>query len=143
MKRTCVHVDSWLPDDRRAGDIKVGDLIQLGDESSACLETRVGLVTHSGTARARAFKMVTTSGTRLLCSDTAAIWTDEGFVLAPHLLGKNVATRVDNEGIVIRFFETVEVLADIGTIDVQHITVSDHAFWAGANPGRYFLHLGQ
>ena len=143
MKTACVHVDSWLPDGRRAGDVKVGDLIQLGGERSASLETTVGLVTHSSNAKARAFKMVTASGTRLLCSDTAAIWTAEGFVLVPQLLGKSVATRVDNEDIVIRFFETVEVLVEIGTIDVQRITVGDRAFWAGANPGRYILHLGQ
>ena len=142
MKNTCIHVDSLLPGGRRAGDIKVGDIIQLGDQSTPGLETRAGLVTHSSRARARAFKMVTTSGTRLLCSDTAAVWTDEGFVLAPHLLGKNVATRVDNDDIVIRFFETVEVLAEIGTIDVQRITVGDRGFWAGANPGRFVLHLG-
>jgi hypothetical protein len=143
MKNTCIHVDSLLPGGRRAGDIKVGDIIQLGDQSTPGLETRAGLVTHSSKARTRAFKMVTASGTRLLCSETAAIWTDEGFVLAPHLLGKNVATRVDNDDIVIRFFETVEVLAEIGTIDVQRITVGDRGFWAGANPGRFVLHLGQ
>ena len=136
---SCVHVDSRLPDGRRAGDIKVGDVIQLGDESTAKLETRVGMVTYSKTKMARGFRIVTQAGIGLLCSDTAPIWTDQGFVLAPDLRGKKVATRTDGKDIVTRF-ETVEVLSDEGMIEVQHITVGDRAFWAGAEHGAYILH---
>lgn len=135
----CVHVDSRLPDGRRAGDIKVGDVIQLGDESTEALETRVGVVTYSKRTMARGFRLVTRSGIALLCSDTAPIWTDEGFVRAPDLLGKKVATRIDDKDIVTRF-ETVEVLSEVGMIEVQHITVGDRAFWAGAEHGAYILH---
>ncbi len=135
----CVHVDSLLPDGRRARDIQVGDVIQLGDESTELLETRVGMVTYSKTKLARGFRITTRSGITLLCSETAPIWTDEGFLFAPDLLGKKIATRVDDKDIVTRF-ETVEVLEEIGMIEVQHITVGDRAFWAGAKQGAYILH---
>ena len=114
-------------------------MIQLGDESTAKLETRVGMVTYSKTKMARGFRIVTQAGIGLLCSDTAPIWTDQGFVLAPDLRGKKVATRTDGKDIVTRF-ETVEVLSDEGMIEVQHITVGDRAFWAGAEHGAYILH---
>lgn len=136
---SCVHVESRLPDGRRAGDIKVGDVIQLGDESTDALETRVGIVTYSKTVLAPGYRITTQSGITLLCSDTAPIWTDEGFVRAPDLLGKKVATRVDGLEIVTRF-ETVEVVAEVGMIEVQHISVGDRAFWAGAEVGSYILH---
>jgi hypothetical protein len=135
----CVHVDSVLPDGRRAGDIKVGDVIQLGDENTQALETRVGVVSYSKSTMASGYRIVTRSGISLLCSDTAPIWTDHGFVRAPDLLGKKVATRVDGKDIVTRF-ETVEVVSEIGMIEVQHITVGDRAFWAGAEHGAYILH---
>lgn len=136
---SCVHVESRLPDGRRAGDVRVGDAIQLGDESTADLKTGVGIVTYSKTVAARGFRITTQSGITLLCSDTAPIWTDEGFVRAPDLLGKRVATRVDGASIVTRF-EKVEVVAEVGMIDVQHISVGDRAFWAGAESGTYILH---
>lgn len=134
---SCVHVDSRLPDGRRAGDLKVGDTIQLGEEGT--LQSRVGLVTYSKSNTQRGYRITTQSGISLLCSDTAPICTDHGFVLAPDLLGKKVATRVDGKDIVTRF-ETVEVLAEVGLIEVQHITVGDRAFWAGASHGQYILH---
>lgn len=114
-------------------------MIQLGDESTADLQSRVGLVTYSKKAMARGFRIVTQSGVSLLCSDTAPIWTDEGFVVAPDLLGKKVAIRVDDDDIVTRF-EIVEALAEVGMIEVQHIAVGDRAFWAGESMGAYILH---
>ena len=134
-----MHVDSLLPDGRRAGSIKVGDVIQLGNENSGDLETYVGQVTYSKKATMRGFRVVTQSSASLLCSDTAPIWTDEGFVNAPDLFGKRVAVRRDDKGIVTRF-ETVEVLAEVGMMEVQHITVGDRAFWAGETMGAYILH---
>lgn len=134
---SCVHVESRLPDGRRAGDIKVGDTIQLGEEGT--LESRVGVVTYSKPSMQRGYRITTQSGISLLCSDTAPICTEDGFVLAPELLGKKVATRVDGKDIVTRF-EMVEVLAEVGMIEVQHITVGDRAFWAGATHGQYILH---
>ena len=134
---SCVHVDSRLPDGRRAGDIKAGDTIQLGSEGT--LNTTVGIVTYSKAVMQRGYRITTQSGFILLCSDTAPICTDAGFVKVPDLLGKRIAVRVDGREIVTRF-ELVEVVAEVGTIQVQHISVNDQAFWAGAEHGRYVLH---
>ena len=135
----CVHVDSRLPDGRRAGDIKKGDVMQLGDEHSPDLHTEVGVVSYSETKRARGFRVTTQSGISLVCSDSAPIWTDKGYIEAPGLLGTHVAVRVDGEKIAVRY-EQVEAVVEVGEIDIQHITVGDRAFWAGEQHGAYLLH---
>jgi len=136
---SCVHVDSRLPDGRRAGDIKVGDTMQLGDEHSSDLRTEIGVVSYSQTKRARGFRITTQSGVSLVCSGTAPIWTEKGYVEAPKLLGARVAVRVDGEKIATRY-EQVEAVVEVGEIDIQHITVGDRAFWAGEQHGAYLLH---
>ena len=135
----CVHVDSVLPDGRRAGDIRVGDSMQLGDEYTTNIDTTVGLVSYSQEKTVKGFRITTSNGTSLVCSETAPIWTDEGYVLAPNLLGKKVATRLDDQVIAINF-RTVELVEPLGSIQVQHITVGDRAFWAGEKKGAYILH---
>jgi hypothetical protein len=135
---SCVEIHSLLPDGRMAGDIKVGDVMILGDEET--LEPRQGTVTYSARKSARGFRIVTRSGVSLVCSDTAPILTSEGLVLAPDLLGKTIATLVDTaEGAQPRW-EAVEVVAEVGTIEIQHITVGDQCFWAGEQKGGYILH---
>ena len=88
----------------------------------------------------RGYRITTQSGISLLCSDTAPICTDDGFVKAPELLGKKVAVRVDDAHNLVTRFELVEVVAEVGMLEVQHITVGDQAFWAGAEHGSYILH---
>lgn len=137
---SCVHVETRLPDGRRAGDIKAGDWMQLGDEGTPDFATRTGLVTHSHTARARGLRITTQSGISLVCSDSAPIWTEHGYVKAPELKGKRVATRIDRDDVVTTRYEVVEVVEDVGMIDVQVITVGDRAFWAGEKADAYLLH---
>jgi hypothetical protein len=133
----CVHVDSRLPDGRRAGDVKVGDTMLLADET---LKTIAGIVTYSERKFSHGWRITTKSGVSLMCSDSAPILTTEGYILAPLLLGKNIATRID-VGLDSRaHWEQVEVLQDVGIIEIQHITVGDRAFWAGEREGLYILH---
>ena len=120
--------------------MKVGDTLQLGDEHTADLRTVEGIVTYSRTTQARGVRITTQSGVVLRCSDTAPIWTDQGYVNAPDLKGKRVAVRVDRMSGNVTRFELVEVVEDLGIIDVQHITVSDRAFWAGDGADAYLLH---
>lgn len=136
----CVHVDSILPDGRRAGDIRVGDTMQLGDEYTINLDSTVGLVSYSEEKTMAGFRITTQSGISLVCSDTAPLWTDEGYVLAPSVCGKRVAIRIDGSNAIETRFEVVEVVEAVGPIQVQHITVGNRAFWAGANRGAYILH---
>lgn len=136
----CVHVDSVLPDGRRAGDIRVGDSMMLGDEFTQELTTVLGQVSYSKEKTEEGFRITTSDGISLVCSASAPIWTDEGYVLAPHLLGKRVATRLDEEEGTKTNFKVVEQVEAVGLIQVQHITVGDRAFWAGEEKGAYILH---
>jgi hypothetical protein len=86
------------------------------------------------------WRITTSDGISLICSETAPIWTDEGYVLAPSLLGKRVATRLDDSDGSKTAFKVVEQLEAVGMIEVQHITVGNRAFWAGETRGAYILH---
>jgi hypothetical protein len=134
----CVEVDSILPDGRRAGDIKVGDVMELGDEKT--FTASHGTVTYSEKKSAQGFRVMTASGVSLVCSDTAPIPTEDGLVLAPALKGKRVAIRIDDNGKFIARWDRVIEVSPLGQIDVQHITVGDKCFWAGERAGCYMLH---
>ncbi|KQQ39979.1 hypothetical protein ASF61_03980 [Duganella sp. Leaf126] len=109
----CVSIDSILPDGRLAGEIVVGDELQLADERM--LEPGRGVVSYSQIKTAAGFRITTESGTSLKCSDTAPIPTPEGLVLAPDLLGKQVAVRHDSGNGLVQW-ETVIAVEAIGEI---------------------------
>lgn len=134
----CVEVSSILPCGRKAGDIKVGDVMQLADESS--LVAGQGTVTYSERKSVPGYRITTASGVTLVCSDSAPIPTPEGLVLAPDLLGKQVAVRRDGHNELNTGWEVVNQVDSIGTIEVQHITVGDKCFWAGEKADAYILH---
>ena len=134
----CVQIDSFLPEGGIAGDIKVGDIMQLSDETS--LEPSFGTVSFSQTRKAPGFRITTKNGVTLVCSDTAPIPTPEGLVLAPNLLGKSVAVRLDKAGKTQTNWEPVTAVDSIGEIEVQHITVGDKCFWAGESANAFILH---
>lgn len=134
----CVEIASILPGGGIAGDIKVGDFMQLSDESS--LEPGNGKVAKSDRKKALGFRVKTGSGASLICSSTAPIPTREGIILAPNLLGKLIAVRHDNGGSSKTGWETVTEVAEVGVIEVQHITVGNKCFWAGEFNDKYILH---
>ena len=130
----CVVVESFLPDGRQAGDVAVGDTLQLADEVS--LAPRTGTVSYAQPKLAPCVEITTESGVTLSCSTTAPIPTPDGLVLAPNLAGRSVAVR-DAEGV---RWERVKHMRAIGQRMVQHITVENACFWAGHAPGRFVLH---
>jgi hypothetical protein len=131
----CVVVESFLPDMRRAGDVAVGDTLAMADPGS--LGDRTGTVTYSQPVMQPCVEIITASGAVLRCSLSAPIPTEhDGIVLAPHLAGKRVGVR-DGEGV---RWEPVSRIRSLGQRLVQHISVDDGCFWAGAEPGRYILH---
>lgn len=134
----CVQVDSVLPDGATAGAMRVGSVMQLGDEKTLAQST--GTVSFSQRKRVAGYRIVTISGVSLICSDTAPIATPDGLILAPHLIGKSVAVRRDEGDAVHVGWEAIKSVEAIGMIDVQHITVGDKCFWAGERPGSYILH---
>ncbi|MCD7096929.1 hypothetical protein [Stenotrophomonas sp. MMGLT7] len=131
---SCVVVDSWLPCGRQAGDIGVGDVLQLCDPESE--QPAVGIVEFAARRRVPCVEIETAGGVVLRCSRTAPIPVRDGYALAPDLLGRHVPTM---QGGVIAW-QAVTRVTDIGLQDVQHITVGDRCFWAGARPGAYILH---
>jgi hypothetical protein len=135
----CVEVESVLPCGRVAGAIQVGDELQLADEES--LQAAQGRVSYSCKKPAQGFKITTSSGVQLVCSDTAPIPVQQGGTLnSAKLLGEFVAVRVDENGISRCAWEKVISVDPVGQIAVQHITVGDRSFWAGRLPGKYILH---
>ena len=134
----CVHVGSALPCGTIAGDVKVGATLQLADEVT--LAARTGEVSFSKRVKALGVRITTQSGVSLVCSESAPIPTPEGLVLAPHLRGKKVPTRLDGPSGSRTAWEMVEVVESVGEIEVQHITVGDKCFWAGEQVGAYILH---
>lgn len=136
---SCVHVNSVLPCGTRAGDIKVGDMMQLGSETD--LSPANGEVTFSRQRSAAGFRISTVSGISLVCSDTAPIPTREAGLLRPaELAGKSVAVRRDTAQGSETGWEAVESVVAVGDIEVQHITVGDRCFWAGESVKGYILH---
>lgn len=131
----CVVVESFLADMRRAGDVAVGDTLAMGDPET--LADRIGAVTFSEPVMQPCVEIITASGVVLRCSLSAPIPTErDGIVLAPHLAGKSVGVR-DGNGV---RWEPVARIRSIGMRLVQHISVNDGCFWAGAEQGRYILH---
>jgi hypothetical protein len=135
----CVAIESYLPDGRTAGAVKVGDTMQLGDEVT--MGTATGVVGYSMLKAARGYRITTESGASLVCSDTAPIPTrDKGLLTPAKLLGEHVAVRWDESGMTSAGWETVSKVEEVGTIQVQHITVGDKCFWSGEKKGAYILH---
>ena len=131
----CVVVESFLPDMRRAGEVAVGDTLAMSDPDS--LGDRTGTVTYSEPVMQPCVEIIAASGAVLRCSLSAPIPTEhDGIVLAPHLAGKRVGVR-DGNGV---RWEPVTRIRSLGHRLVQHISVNDGCFWAGAEPGRYILH---
>lgn len=135
----CVEVGSILPCGRRAGDVVVGDELQLADERS--LDSAQGTVSYSKRRVVDGYQIETSSGITLICSDTAPIPVQKGGMVRPaKLLNEFVAVRLDHEGGSITRWEQIKAVEPLGKIEVQHITVGDRSFWAGKNKGQYILH---
>ena len=135
----CVEVESLLPCGRTAGSINIGDNLELADEES--LQAAIGAVSYSQRKLAQGYKITTSSGVQLVCSDSAPIPVQKGGILTPsNLLGEFVAIRVESGQISRRAWEQVVSVEPVGQIAVQHITVGDRSFWAGRVAGQYILH---
>ena len=131
----CVAVDSFLPTGGVAGDVAVGDTMELADPST--LQGNTGVVSHSARSMQKCYRIVTTGGASLVCSDTAPIPVRAGGYRFPmQLIGHSVAVR---RGKVVAW-EVVSDVAGVGMRDVQEITVGDANFWAGEKDGVYLLH---
>jgi hypothetical protein len=141
----CVHVDSLLPNGRRAGDVNVGDTLELGDEKvfddrEQKFKSSSGVVTYSKCISAPGFRVTTSSGASLVCSATAPIPTHSGLVRAPRLLNHFVPVKTSIEGGARCTWEKVISVEEMGPVGVQHITVGDKCFWAGEKGNAFILH---
>jgi hypothetical protein len=130
----CVALNSFLPDGKLAGQIKIGDTMILADQVS--LEPATGKVSYSEPSLQPSVKIITKSGASLICSTTAPIPTTEGLVNAPDLDGKFVAVMIKD----VAGWDQVVSVTDVGNYWVQHITVEDKCFWAGENSNAFILH---
>lgn len=131
---TCVWAGSFMPDGRRARDVKVGTRV-LGVDPIT-LEKKVLLVSYSKGAMADSYLLRCANGAELACSDTAPIPTRGGeLVLAPDMLGKETITLIGTR----EWSEVVSVVY-VGKLPVQHITAENGCFFAGNIKGMYVAH---
>lgn len=132
----CVDVDAILPGNIRAGDVKVGDELELFNPVT--WEPFTGTVSYSETKAAHRWRVVTSQGVALPCSDSAPIAVKSGGHKTPtELVGEYVCIRIGNEE--PQWDEVVHV-EDIGDGFVQHITVENADFWAGEFYDAFILH---
>lgn len=137
----CVACDSYLPDGRLAGDIEVGDKMMLVDHET--LGPGMGIVTYSKREYTMCVRVITANAV-LTCSTTAPIPVKgEGFINAGGgLIGKlvPVMTLIDGHTGQTVGWDMVIGVEDAGRVAVQHITVGDKCFWAGAQNNAFIAH---
>lgn len=130
----CVSVDAILPGGIRAGDVCVGDVLQVFDVDG--WEAGEGAVSYSVTKPAERFRIETARGVTLECSDSAPIPVLRGGTVVPaDLLGHIVPVLIDD----LPRWDTVVSVEPLGVGMVQHITCENTFFWAGTDAG-YIAH---
>jgi hypothetical protein len=132
---SCVVLDTVLPGYEQAGDVVVGDYLDLANPIT--FERRKGLVSYAKTETVPCVRFETESGITLECSETAPIAIEGGdTVLAPNLAGERIPVCDFGEWRI----ETVVKVEPIGLREVRHITCENDLFLAGGQKGRYVLH---
>lgn len=139
----CPTLDMILPDGRTAGQVEVGDCIQLFNPDTG--EEMDGEVVHAETELQPCVETIASNGARFRCSITAPMATTAGEVKAPDLRGYRAKLKVDG-------VNTALPVVDVRTIGdqlVRHITVrvrgretvwSDRYFWIGGGDGTFWGH---
>lgn len=119
---------------RRAGDIKVGDVLMLADETT--LEPCLGTVTYSEAKLMPCVEVTARAGAALQCSTSAPLPTDRGLLQAPMVAGRHIATRGDHGS----QWEPAASVRSLGELWVQHISANDGCFWASSDGLQFILH---
>lgn len=122
---SCVFVDERI-DGKRAGDIRVGDVLRIADPDT--LAAGEAEVLYSGLSLQPGVKITTETGRTLTCSASAPVATDSGLVRAKHLM--HYAAVIEGGS-----YEDVVRVESLGDILVQHIYVGEQCFWVNG-----FLH---
>jgi len=128
----CVQADSILSNGQIAGDVKVGDRLELANEVT--LEPDSGVVSHSVRMPQPGWRL-TANGVSLVCSESAPIPTRNGIKHPWNIEGEEVAVLKDGKA----DWHPVHAV-EIGPIEVQRITVEDKCFWAGETADGFILH---
>ena len=135
---SCPLVGCFLPGERLAREVVASNKLHLSD--AVTLDDRQGVVTYSQSFIAPCVRITTSSGATLSCSTTAPIPTFmSNLVLANVLAGHMIPVM---RGLVKRWERVVDV-ADLGWQLVQHITCENACFWVGDVFGVYILHHNQ
>jgi hypothetical protein len=129
----CVWADAWMPDGRRAHEVKMGSRV-LGVNPDT-MERCTLLVSYAKRSMANCYLLRCTNGVELTCSESAPIPTPDGLVLAPDMLGKKTITLAGTME-----WTEVEAVVFVGLLPVMHITAEDGHFFAGNDKGRFIAH---
>lgn len=128
----CPMEDSLLPDGRRAGDIVVGDELDLCNPFTHVPGR--GTVTFSQRKLQPCVRVRTSRGS-FSCSESAPIPTlRHEYVAAGNLKGEVILSKLDG----IKGYDSVLDVESLGLQWVQHITVGDQCFWI-SDDGQFFV----
>lgn len=127
----CVAAWAWMDEKRNAGAIGAGDVIDvLGDDMASVAQARVD---GAKPAKALGYRLITTSGVTLTCSESTPITQPSGHcVRARDALGAQAAI---DDALGLRW-ETIVEKTRVGLIDVARIHVGGATYAAGDEKGR-------
>lgn len=130
-----MHVESWVPQRGRAGDLALGERILVASERT--LDDALETVSLSELHLEPCVRIVTECGAALICTVNAPIAVASGeLVQAEALLGHYAAVLTPE----LRGHSRVIEVEQLGVMPVQRITVANKSFWAGETAGFYILH---
>lgn len=127
----CVAAWAWIDAARNAGAIAAGDIIDvLGEDMASVTQC---CVAAAKPAKTLGYRLTTTSGVTLTCSESTPITQPSGLtVRARDALGALVAV---DDALGLRWEAIVEKVR-VGIIDVARIHIGGRTYAAGDEPGR-------
>lgn len=139
----CPACESYLPDDRQAGDVVPDDTLRVVDPRTLARST--GRVSYSERKLVPGSLIVTESGAWFKCSDTAKMPIKGGELMTPDRLVDQLLDilRISKDGTETPSVERVMTVEKIGMIWVQHITCENQCFLVGGQRGVFFSHHNQ
>jgi hypothetical protein len=130
---SCVAVDQWISQTKRAADVTAGDLV-----TCLCPDGyELAAVEAAGHSPQPCVELVTVSGIRLVCSRSTPLTLRDGSTIEVGE-GRNAEVAVLDRG-EFRWEQIVSVNDIVGPREVAHIHVGGRTYAAGAVPDRFIF----
>lgn len=126
----CVCVNMFVADGKRAGDLSVGDTLDLMDDDMRDMGR--GPVTAYRLGHQPCVELVTKSARVIVSTSAPVVTKEKGTLKAPDVKGLTVAVLIDG----VYGFETVLDVRDVGARPIARISVGGISYAAGVEPNR-------